>query len=61
MAMAAQAKVFRVNNVAGMAPYQTINDAVKAAAKMVSSESFTISGKTDIREVAADFGFDVRS
>jgi len=28
---------------------------------MVSSESFTISGKTDIREVAADFGFDVRS
>ena len=32
MAVAAQAKVFRVNNVAGMAPYQTINDAVKAAA-----------------------------
>lgn len=33
MAFYVQAKIFRVNNVAGMAPYQTINDAVKAASE----------------------------
>lgn len=43
--MAVQAKVLRVNNVAGMAPYQQINDAVKAAS---NGDTIMVDGSTEL-------------